>query len=244
MPCREALMLPNCNCRSGFLRVRADFRIGLIPDLIACPKCIGNVSIRGGYMQVSEDWYFLTTCDQQCLTDVTIYYNSKFISSVTVLDYIVDCLTAPTINIVPFTDPITITHCSTASIDSTCFLAAFNRLEAVEIFGACPDGSPPILNVYLIFNYIQGADYNGVFSNIGYYFLQRIVSYGPSIEVCPPNLMLAIRKCTTCYRQVKELDTFNVKEDYEILKGITLGTQAYEQDFDISILRKMKLIGA
>jgi hypothetical protein len=236
-------MLPNCNCRNGLLRVRADFRGELIPDLIACPKCAGNVRIRGGYMQVSEDWYFLTLCDQQCLIDVTIYYNSKFIKSVTVLDYIVDCLTAPSINILPFTDPITITHCSTASIDSTCFLAAFNRFEKFEIFGACPDGSPPILNQYLIFNSIQGTDYNGVFSNISYYFLQRIIIDNKYVEVCQPNLMLAIRKCTTCYRQVRELDPFNVKEDYEILKGITLGTEAYEQDFDISILRKMKILG-
>jgi hypothetical protein len=237
-------MLPNCNCRSGFLRVRANFRGGLIPDLIACPKCTGDVRIREGYMQVSEDWLFITSCDQQCLTDVTIYYNSNFISSVTIIDYITDCLTAPSINIVPFTNPIVITHCATANIDDTCTMEVFGRIEDVQIIGTCPDGSPPILNIFLTFYSTEGTDYNGVFSSIAYYLLQRLVILKDRIEICPPNLMLAIRKCTTCYRQVKEVDAFNVKEDYEVLKGITLGTQAYEQDFDISILRKMKLIGA
>jgi hypothetical protein len=240
MPCREALMLPRCGCRSGLFRVRADFKIGPT-DLVACPRC-ATATIRGGYMQVVEYWGFLTTCDEQCLTDVTIYYNTNNVGSVTVLDYITDCLATPTVNTVGIADPIYISSCATANIDTSCFMGTVQILEEVQLVGECPDQSNPILNIFYTFNQFEGTDHNGVFTIISHYFLVRSVMYPDRIEFCPPNWIMSTRKCTTCYRQVRQVDAFNVKEDYEILRGLTLGTQAYEQDFDIHILRLLKLI--
>jgi hypothetical protein len=46
-----------------------------------------------------------------------------------------------------------------------------------------------------------------------------------------------------CYRNYSPApDPFNVKEDYEVLKGLVVGTEAWEQDTDIQIMRKMRLI--
>jgi len=234
-------MLPNCGCRNGTFRVRANFRTGPT-DLIACPGCDIANNIKDGYMQVVEYWAFLTTCQEQCLTDVTIYYNTSNVASVTILDYVTDCLTAPTVNIIGTNNPITISSCATSNVDKSCFMGVNPILEDINLVGECRDQSQPILNQFLIFNEFSGTDYNGVFSIITYYFLRRVVNYWDRIEVCPYNWIMSIRKCTTCYRQVEEVDAFNVKEDYEVLRGITLGTQVYEADFDISILRKMKVI--
>jgi hypothetical protein len=46
---------------------------------------------------------------------------------------------------------------------------------------------------------------------------------------------------SACYIHYIEIDPFNTKEDYEVLKGLTLGTSAWEDDLDISIIRKLKL---
>jgi len=47
---------------------------------------------------------------------------------------------------------------------------------------------------------------------------------------------------SACYIHYIEIDPFNTKEDYEVLKGLTLGTSAWEDDMDISIIRKLKLL--
>jgi hypothetical protein len=47
---------------------------------------------------------------------------------------------------------------------------------------------------------------------------------------------------SACYIHYNEYDPFNTKEDYEVLKGLTIGTTAWEDDFDISIIRKLKLL--
>ena len=38
------------------------------------------------------------------------------------------------------------------------------------------------------------------------------------------------------------IDPFNTKEDYEVLKGLTIGTQAYEEDFDFHISKLMRIV--
>jgi len=38
------------------------------------------------------------------------------------------------------------------------------------------------------------------------------------------------------------IDPFNTKEDYEVLKGLTLGTVAYEEDFDFHISKLMRIV--
>jgi hypothetical protein len=46
-----------------------------------------------------------------------------------------------------------------------------------------------------------------------------------------------------CYRNHSTIpDPFNTKEDYEALKGLTIGTTAWEEDVDIQIARKMRLL--
>jgi len=40
------------------------------------------------------------------------------------------------------------------------------------------------------------------------------------------------------------VDPFNTKEDYEVLKGLTVGTNAYEEDFDFHIAKLMRIVGA
>jgi hypothetical protein len=39
------------------------------------------------------------------------------------------------------------------------------------------------------------------------------------------------------------IDPFNTKEDYEVLKGLTIGTTAYEEDFDFHISKLMRIVG-
>jgi len=39
------------------------------------------------------------------------------------------------------------------------------------------------------------------------------------------------------------VDPFNTKEDYEVLKGLTIGTTAYEEDFDFHISKLMRIVG-
>jgi hypothetical protein len=38
------------------------------------------------------------------------------------------------------------------------------------------------------------------------------------------------------------IDPFNTKEDYEVLKGLTIGTVAYEEDFDFHISKLMRIV--
>ena len=59
-------------------------------------------------------------------------------------------------------------------------------------------------------------------------------------ETCPQPIG-GVLTCYCCRFNANRLEgIFNVKEDYEVLKGLTLGTTAWEDDFDISILRKLK----
>jgi hypothetical protein len=37
-------------------------------------------------------------------------------------------------------------------------------------------------------------------------------------------------------------DPFNTKEDYEVLKGLTIGTAAWEEDFDFHISKLMRIV--
>jgi hypothetical protein len=66
-----------------------------------------------------------------------------------------------------------------------------------------------------------------------------------SLEIRPPREcpqpIGGVLTCYCCRTNPNKLDAiFNVKEDYEVLKGLTLGTSAWEDDFDISIIRKLK----
>jgi hypothetical protein len=38
------------------------------------------------------------------------------------------------------------------------------------------------------------------------------------------------------------IDPFNTKEDYEVLKGLTIGTTAYEEDVDFHISKLMRIV--
>jgi hypothetical protein len=39
------------------------------------------------------------------------------------------------------------------------------------------------------------------------------------------------------------VDPFNTKEDYEVLKGLTIGTTAWEEDVDFHISKLMRIVG-
>jgi len=40
-----------------------------------------------------------------------------------------------------------------------------------------------------------------------------------------------------------EVDPFNTKEDYEVLKGLTIGTMVWEEDFEFHISKLMRIVG-
>jgi len=64
----------------------------------------------------------------------------------------------------------------------------------------------------------------------------------PPPQQCPQPIG-GVLTCYCCRLNPNRLESiFNVKEDYEVLKGLTIGTSAWEDDFDISIIRKLKQI--
>ena len=40
------------------------------------------------------------------------------------------------------------------------------------------------------------------------------------------------------------IDPFNLKEDYEVLTGLTIGAEFWEEDFDLYIADLMRIIAA
>jgi len=58
---------------------------------------------------------------------------------------------------------------------------------------------------------------------------------------CVGNITMFIMEI--CYRNHSPMiDPFNLKEDYEALKGLTIGSMAWENDIAIQIARKMRLL--
>jgi hypothetical protein len=41
-----------------------------------------------------------------------------------------------------------------------------------------------------------------------------------------------------------EIDPFNLKEDYEVLTGLTIGAEFWEEDFDVYIADLMRIVAA
>jgi hypothetical protein len=198
------------------------------PDVGVCSGCTQPLA---SFIVANYVGQINTECKYICIESITAYYNPKLYATVPAGVNFVSCAEP-----VPFT---AVAHDFSIGLPIPCTLAPRNNLcteITISQFGfiisLCPDFTFSIIPLGI--DKLQfGTDGNGLTST----FILYSVTH-PCIGTNVPVILYEV-----CYRNYSPApDPFNVKEDYEVLKGLVVGTEAWEQDTDIQIMRKMRLI--
>jgi len=213
---------PPCKCNNplawGILAV------GVLQRVNWCKDCTQPIFI--GYAGAVYEGILKTSCKFICIESMRVYYNPSYITTPTVANY-ADCENAPIVEVIPYQEePI------------PCTLAPYNSLctnEMVRARGIVHYDC--LLSVGLRTMDITEIQYGT--DDLGLTSLMIIWTFN---EPCTKEKITAyiFEICFRNYEPV--IDFSNPKEDYEVLRGLTLGTEAWEDDLDIHILRKMKMV--
>jgi hypothetical protein len=199
------------------------------PDVGVCNDCSEGLA---SYILSFHLGQIETECKNICIESITVYYNPKLYATAPSAFSFISCDEPVPINVIAhdFTIGLPI-PCTLAPRNDLCTETTLARFTGF-ILSLCPDFT--LVTIPLVIDKFQfGTDGNGLTST----FILFTATH-PCIGTAVPVILYEI-----CYRNYSPApDPFNTKEDYEVLKGLTVGTQAWEQDLDITIMRKMRLI--
>jgi hypothetical protein len=218
-----------CNCTNPSTVTVIALSNVRLDTFTLCPSCNQPLA---GFIIFLYNSQIQTDCRQLCIETINVYYNTNLLQLPTGLAFIT-CTEPITPNIIPADlDTEAVIPCTLAPPNDLCkeISRAFFRFGLI----ACLTESGIIFEpISLFFTTIQnGTDSNGLTS-----IRANILTEHPCIG---RRLLFVVEICFRNYSPTP--DMFNTKEDYEVLKGLTVGTEAWEQDADIQIMRKMRLI--
>jgi len=165
-----------------------------------------------------------TNCQYICVERMRVYYNNNIITMPIAVNY-VDCQTPEPIEVIPLEEEVI--PCTLAPYNDLCYNT---RIRARGfIFYDC------LISIGLIFLNATEVQYGT--DDLG---LTSLLIRYDFIDPCTREETTA---CVfeVCFRNYTPAP-FNTKEDYEVLKSLTLGTQVWESDMDITTLRRLRLI--
>jgi hypothetical protein len=220
---------PPCNCTNpsivGII-VASSIRVDTFTVCRSCTQPLAGFIVIGYFGQIATD------CRQLCIESINAYWNVNLLEPA-VGGSFVTCADPIPINIIPADlDVKDIIPCTLAPFNDLCREISRN----VGRFGlvACLTDEGVVfepIGIFFTFNQ-NGTDSNGLTS-----IQVNVFAEHPCIG---RRLLFVIEICFRNYSPVP--DVFNVKEDYEVLKGLTVGTNVWELDQDIHTMRKMRII--
>ncbi|MEM4324084.1 MAG: hypothetical protein QXO37_09530 [Candidatus Nitrosocaldaceae archaeon] len=277
MPCDPLRPFPPTPTNFYFASYMIEF--DFLADALGCREHECPERLRGLIFDNGATW----SCDHIRGLGLTIYYNSDFMSDVTItlLNSFGDVNTTPTLVSVDMGEVSGLRDNNDHDTIACPYFNAIPRLIRDRLLCTSVDNDfsegyasvgyflSQILSTcgvedgqYWVYVWQDDVPPNNIFQNIRcttyytYYTRSlgdgRLASvtgtwvFGNTRQGCSDdehyNHFVPIMYVTTCARMFVRGYPTNTKEDYEVLKGLTLGTVAWEADRDVDILRKLQVV--
>jgi len=221
--------VPPCNCTNpSTVGIVAAANIRLDTFTI-CPTCTKPLA---GFIFVGYLGQIATDCKQLCIESINVYWNVNLLQPAVGGSFVTCADPIPT-NVIPADlDTKDIIPCTLSPPNNLCREIARSTFR-FGLVACLTEGGVVFqpIGTYFTFNQ-NGTDSNGLTS-----IQVNLYTEHPCIG---RRLLFVIEICFRNYSPIP--DMFNVKEDYEVLKGLIAGTNVWELDQDIHTMRKMRIM--